>query len=204
MGPLELVFTASSSSSSTPSSPASPPQPLPLPPLLPSGPGAGGHVVLGTGAAVGITGIRSARLARPLDLPVPTPGFMAGVWGRAAGAAAPATLGDLDGRRPRSVYYFVTWLCTRRACGVALWAPPRMRRSASRAVGYSHVVSLASDPSRMHCVANEGGVCPLLLHDLLDSSYVTLFLASTCHFLESTCNSRRSKVHADRCCPGQV
>ncbi|KAK9842455.1 hypothetical protein WJX81_000962 [Elliptochloris bilobata] len=70
---------------------------LPLPPLLPEGPGVGGRVLLGTGAAVGVAGVRGARLARPLDLPPPPAGYLAGVWGRRVGAAQPAALGGLDG-----------------------------------------------------------------------------------------------------------
>ena len=35
----------------------------------------GGRVLLGMGAAVSITGVRGARLGRPLDLPAPPAGY---------------------------------------------------------------------------------------------------------------------------------
>ncbi len=90
VGPLELVFSA-------PGAPPDAPAPaLALPPLLPGGPGAGGRLVLGAGAAVAVTGVRGVRLARPLDLPPPPAAYLERMWG----GAAPADPSSLDGTRP--------------------------------------------------------------------------------------------------------
>lgn len=101
MGPLELAFSAAPSLNPAPRvAPAAAPQPpLGLPPLLPGGPGARGRVLLGAGAAVAVTGLRGVRLGGALELPPPPPAFLAGVWGRRVGAAAPAPLSSLDGTR---------------------------------------------------------------------------------------------------------
>ena len=57
-------------------------------------------MVLGAGAAVSIAGVRGARLGRPLDLPAPAVGYLAGVWGRSVGEAKPTALGGLEGACP--------------------------------------------------------------------------------------------------------
>lgn len=62
--------------------------------------GTGGRVLLGAGAAVSVAGVRGARLGRPLDLPAPAAGYLAGVWGRSVGEARPAALGGLEGACP--------------------------------------------------------------------------------------------------------
>lgn len=54
-------------------------------------------MLLRAGAAVSVAGVRGARLGRPLDLPAPVAGYLAGVWGRSVGEARPAALGGLEG-----------------------------------------------------------------------------------------------------------